>query len=248
MARRQRCPQCGAPHRLLAAQSRFRCDYCSALVELREEAKFEIWQIGSMRSARDAERCAHRWLRERDLPGARVLVDGPLWAVAWQVNSRDGEEFHRDCSPRPHPLLQQLPLPAGARVDPDVELTPPTADRAEIEAAAQASFRDPKAAIESTRLLYQPLQRLRLRLADGREVPALYLCAGDQLLVAPIPAAARLRRPDAALLARYGIFATFCLATGAIVDPWPARAFAMAFAFTAGSLLWRAFVGAKRIA
>lgn len=225
-------------------QSRFRCSYCSALVELREESKFEIWQIASMRPARDAERAAARWLREQGIERAGVRVEGEAWACSWLLHSRDGEEFQRDASNFSHPLLPQLPLPAGPRAELEPQLPEPSVAREEIERAAQAAFRDDDAAIESARLIYQPLRLLRLRVG-AVELPALYLCASDQLLVAPLPEMARRLPADRALLGAYGGFLLLCLLLGASIDSWLARAFWMLLSFSIAVVGWRGLLGRR---
>jgi hypothetical protein len=237
MSRRIVCAQCGAPHRLASPQTRFRCDYCQALIELTPQLSCEVWQLGAIPSASDCQAAALRWLQEQEIGAARVRVDTPQWATHWQIFSDAGEEFRADASRFAHPLLAQLSLPAGPRVESNQPLPEPRIARDEAERAALAGFRAAEATISQVRLLHQPVVPLQIELRGGT-VAALYQAADERLVVEALPDSARRRQPEPRLLIAYAAYTSLCLLLGMLLANPLGRLSALAVALAAAMLTW----------
>ena len=237
MSRRIACSQCGAPHRLSSVETRYRCDYCRAWIELSAQASYEVWQLGAVPSSAEVQAAARRWMSEQEIQGARLLVEAPQWASHWQIFSDAGEEFRADASRWTHPLLAQLSLPAGPRIEASDPLPEPRISRADAERAALATFRAADASLTHVRLVHQPLTPVVIEFADAR-VAALFSAADERLLVATLPESARRRSVNIGLVGAYVTFTLLCLVLGLALAQPALRLLVLSLVFAAGSLGW----------
>ena len=240
MSRIVACHHCGAPHRPARGQTRYTCEWCGGEnVHATEPRGPEILVVDGRCEPDVARKRADDLLRRRGVAGARVAASAAHWIACWQVVADDGETVEHCGSAEPSRLEAALDLPTAAFrpvADGDgvPERPPVTAD--EVLAAARATAADPEQAVSSVRLVWMPVCDLRIRTRAG-DVEGLYLGGADEVVLAPLPAAATAPERVPARLTAWGALVMVSLGIGVVVDdPW-LRAFVLGGLLVLASVL-----------
>lgn len=225
-----RCNHCGAPHRVVAAGERFRCDYCRGWNVLEDSAgSEELVCPTTTRSARIKDSVL-RHLHQLGLSCLSVKMEARVPLPVWQLVSQHGEELFLPAALRHEPVITSLQAPAlhlVSRDDPKAQGIEMPASALEVsqdqaEAAALASFQESDSTLQSVRLIWLSLVPLRVRFRSGSHT-GFYLDGADRVLLGSLPDAAgdEALRPELAL----GLtgFLVLCLVLGALCRAWGTR-------------------------
>ena len=240
MSRIVACHHCGAPHRPARGQTRYTCEWCGGEnVHATVPRGPEILVVDGTCDPDVARKRALDLLRRRGVEQARVAVSAVRWIACWQVVAEDGETVERCGGAEPSRLEAALDLPTAAFrpvTDGDEVPDAPVVSADEILASARAIFDDPEQTIASVRLVWVPVCDLRIRTGGG-DVEGLYLGGADEVVLAPLPAAATGPERVPVRLIAWGAFAMVSLGIGTMVDdPW-LRAFVLAGLLVVASAL-----------
>lgn len=252
VARLVSCPQCAAPYRVVGAETRFRCDYCRSLVELRDQVEsVELVVTAELPPESEVRRRVRLHLRQLGARGVRVEIERGRYLPFWHLISRGGEEHVVAAAQMDAPFGPGFVLPAAPMDSRDHPLCPEP-DPAEpvtvapeaADGAALATFRDRDPTVATRRLVWIPAVPVTCG-AEGWEERGWFLPGPDRLLLSGLPGSVTGPAPDRPRLLAYAGFAALALLLGTwIRDPW-ARLATEAAVLGVATVVWRVRFGPR---
>ena len=246
VARLVSCPQCAAPYRVVGGETRFRCDYCRSLVEIREHPQVEELVITApLPPESEVRRRLRIHLQQQGARGVRTDVDAGRYIPFWHLISRGGEELVVAAAEIHPPFASGFVLPAAPMETRDHPLCPEpippevrTVEPEQAEAAALATFRDRDPTLSLRRLVWVPAVPITVS-GRGWQEQGWFLPGPDRILLSALPEAARRIPVDRDRLIAYGVIAAIALSAGiAVGGIWP-RLIVEIGVLAAAWLAWR---------
>ncbi len=247
-----RCNHCGAPHRVVAADERFRCDYCRGWNYLQGSAGSEELVCPTTTSSSRIKESVLRHLRQRGLSCRALQLEERISLPLWQLVSQQGEELLLPAALLDEAAISGMQAPAlqlVARDDPRaagsvIASSALEISREQAEETALASFQEPDSTLQTVRLIWLSLVPVRLSFQSGTVHRGFYLDGADRVLLGSLPAAAGDESLRMELALGLAGFFLLCLAVGALSHEWGTR-IVLLLACSAGSwLLFRSLLPA----
>lgn len=249
-----RCNHCGAPHRVVAAGERFRCDYCRGWNYLQGTTGREELVCPSTTSASRIRESVLRHLQQRGLSCLSLQLEERVSLPLWQLVSQQGEELLLPAALLDETALSGMQAPALELVPRDdpraaAGAIPSSAaleiSREQAEATALAGFQEPDSTLETVRLIWLSLVPVRLSFRNGTVHRGFYLDGADRVLLGSLPASAGDESLRLELAVGLPGFLLICLVLGSFCREWGLRIVALLAFSTVSWLMFRSFLPAR---
>ncbi len=247
-----RCNHCGAPHRVVAAGERFRCDYCRGWNYLQGSTGSEELVCPTRTSSSRIRESVLRDLRERGLSCRTLRLEDRISLPLWQLVSQQGEELllpgalleEAAISGMQAPALELVPRddPRAAAIT--IAATEPEISREQAEATALASFQEPDSTLQTVRLIWLSLVPVRISFSSGTVHQGFYLDGADRVLLGSLPDSAGDESLRMELALGLAGFFLACLAVGALCREWGTRIVLLLACSACSWLLFRSLLPA----